>query len=499
MTGSSVGADAASCSVPGPARCSPDGADLGRAVGAVTTATAPSAAANAPDNQHVYDGDGTIGRVPRRVAELPTPFLVAHRGMANLYPENTLEAYRGSVALGIDAVDADCWLTRDGGLVCLHDATVDRTTTSSGYIHDLTVSGAAALRVDAGTWFAAAWPNTMRVPTLTEVLDELGGRAVLCPEAKNIGAGRAIVDRLTRYGVLDTAIVQSFMLAELAPAVAANAEVLMLTATRLYDPAGLRAAGVRYLGLSAALPTDLVAAAREAGLDVVVWVVDRRVDAAPWRSAGAIGFFSNDPLYLAGRSPVHTSDPFGRRTYYHGHLANAVSGDRGAFFADDAWGYADTSPAYKGALQGWACPITGAAAPGEFTITFTVCVDAAATPRGWAGAFVCAADDRSFDDTGQHQPGLCGYQVLLRQSGNLEVHPVDDGIPHPAVTAASSPIPPGGTATVRIDVTRTLVAATRLDAAPPITARVADATHRGGYFHLGRRAAAVRFSRVTIS
>ena len=65
---------------------------------------------------------------PRRVADLPTPFFIAHRGMANLYPENTLEAYRGSVALGVEMVEEDCWLTRDGGLVCLHDPKVDRTT-----------------------------------------------------------------------------------------------------------------------------------------------------------------------------------------------------------------------------------------------------------------------------------------------------------------------------------------------------------------------------------
>jgi glycerophosphoryl diester phosphodiesterase len=352
--------------------------------------------------------------------------------------------------------------------------------------------------VDAGAWFAAAWPNTLRVPSFTEVLDEVGGRVVLCPEAKNDGAGQAVVDRLSRYGLLDAAIVQSFLQGELAPVVAAGGHAMMLAATSSYDPAGLRAAGVRFLGLSAALPTDLVAPARTAGLDVAAWVVDRRVDAAGWLSAGVLGLFSNDPLYLAGRSPVLTSDPFGQRTFYHGHLASAVANDRGTFCASGAWGYRDTSSSYKGALQGWACPIGRDAGTGSVSVTFTVRLDAASTSSAWAGAFVCAADDRSFDDADDQQPGLGGYHIRLRQSGDLEIYVVDDGMARLAARSATSPIDPGGAATIRVDITGTQVAATRLDTAPHITVGAADGSHRGGYLHLGRRGAAVRFSRVTI-
>ena len=113
---------------------------------------------------------------------------------------------------------------------------------------------------------------------------------------------------------------------------------MMLTATSLYDPA---VSGIRYLGLSATLPPSLVSPARAAGLDVMVWVVNRRVDAAPWLAAGAIGFFSDDPLYLSGRSPLLTCNPFRQRTYDHGHLASSIADDRGTFCAPQAWGYTD--------------------------------------------------------------------------------------------------------------------------------------------------------------
>jgi glycerophosphoryl diester phosphodiesterase len=435
------------------------------------------------------------GGAPRRVADLTAPFLIAHRGMANVYPENTLAAYRASASLGVDVIEPDCWLDRDGELVCLHDATVDRTTDGSGRSDELTVPARTKLHVDAGRWFAAAWPNTLPVPTLANVLDELGGLAVLCPEAKNVGAGRAIADQLLRYDVLDAAIVQSFMRAELNPAVTAGGNALLLTATSRYDPAEVHAAGIRYLGLSAALPPALVAPARAAGLQVAVWVVDRRVDMRPWLAAGAVGVVSNDPLYLSGRSPVLTSDPFRARTFHPGHLASSIAGDRGTFCAPAAWGYLDTCPQYKGALQGWAIPAT---ATEWLEITLSVRIEAVSADDGWAGAFFAAADDRSFDDADRFQPGVSGYHVRIHQSGRLDLHILDDGIARVAADAATSPIEAGESTTLSITVTPTHVTVTRIDAVPPVSLRIADASHRGAYLHLGRRAAAVAFFDISI-
>jgi hypothetical protein len=94
---------------------------------------------------------------------------------------------------------------------------------------------------------------------------------------------------------------------------------------------------------------------------------------------------------------------------------------------------------------------------------------------------------------------LGGYHVLLRQSGNLEVHVVHRGTTHLAASVATAPIEPGGSATLRIDVTPTQVAIARVDISPPPVVAMTDATYRGGYFHFGRRAAAVHFSAVTIT
>jgi glycerophosphoryl diester phosphodiesterase len=124
------------------------------------------------------------------VDALSYPLVIAHRGGADLFPENTLAAYEGAAALGCRAVEAgDLQLTADGVLVAMHDATVDRTTTGTGNVSDLSLAAVRALRVDASQWFAGGWTD-QPVPTFEEILDRLGGRVVLVPESTSVGAGR---------------------------------------------------------------------------------------------------------------------------------------------------------------------------------------------------------------------------------------------------------------------------------------------------------------------
>src|SRR4029079_1833864 len=56
------------------------------------------------------------------------PLSVAHRGHSIAYPENTLEAYRKAIELGIEMIECDVNITSDGKLVMMHDPTLDRTT-----------------------------------------------------------------------------------------------------------------------------------------------------------------------------------------------------------------------------------------------------------------------------------------------------------------------------------------------------------------------------------
>src|SRR4051794_25292114 len=76
------------------------------------------------------------------------PLFFVHRGGAKLAPENTLVAFENGVALGADALELDIQTTREGELVVIHDATVDRTTNGTGPVSAYTLD--ELRRLDAG-------------------------------------------------------------------------------------------------------------------------------------------------------------------------------------------------------------------------------------------------------------------------------------------------------------------------------------------------------------
>ncbi|RLI46366.1 glycerophosphodiester phosphodiesterase, partial [Candidatus Bathyarchaeota archaeon] len=74
--------------------------------------------------------------------------VIGHRGAAGLEPENTLRSVRRAIELGVDRVETDVRVSRDGRLVIMHDETVDRTTNGHGYVSELTFDELRSL--DAG-------------------------------------------------------------------------------------------------------------------------------------------------------------------------------------------------------------------------------------------------------------------------------------------------------------------------------------------------------------
>jgi glycerophosphoryl diester phosphodiesterase len=93
--------------------------------------------------------------------------------------------------------------TKDGQLVCLHDDTVDRTTTGKGKLGEL--SSAELRRLDAGAWFSPAFAME-RVPLIDEILD-LASRSP--PSAGLLGAGLLAVDLKEVEGGLEAAVVKA--------------------------------------------------------------------------------------------------------------------------------------------------------------------------------------------------------------------------------------------------------------------------------------------------
>jgi len=94
------------------------------------------------------------------------PLIVAHRGLLQHAPENTLTNFRACLELRL-GFEFDVARTKDGHLVCIHDDTVNRTTNGTGKVADLTLE--AIRQLDAGSWFDSKFAGE-KVPTIEEVL-----------------------------------------------------------------------------------------------------------------------------------------------------------------------------------------------------------------------------------------------------------------------------------------------------------------------------------------
>jgi glycerophosphoryl diester phosphodiesterase len=113
----------------------------------------------------------------------------AHRGASLEKPENTLAAFAHALSVGADGIELDLALTADGVAVVMHDRTVDRTTSGTGEVDELTLEELRAL--DAG--------DGERIPTLDEVLELVGDRAEVNIEIKAADAAAAVVETVRRH------------------------------------------------------------------------------------------------------------------------------------------------------------------------------------------------------------------------------------------------------------------------------------------------------------
>ena len=134
--------------------------------------------------------------------------LIAHRGLDDTYPENTLPAFEAALDLGM-GVEFDLAMTSDQHLVVIHDDTVDRTTNGTGMAAQMSL--AEIRELDAGSWMGEQFAG-LKVPTFDEVLALVADRAkvdvAIALDVKNLEPGiiNTICDALTKHGVMDRTV-----------------------------------------------------------------------------------------------------------------------------------------------------------------------------------------------------------------------------------------------------------------------------------------------------
>jgi glycerophosphoryl diester phosphodiesterase len=145
------------------------------------------------------------------LATTTPPLVFAHRGSSAALPEHTRAAYHRAIADGVDGLECDVRLTRDGHLVCIHDATIDRTSTGRGRVSALTLG--ELNRYGYSTRHAGGRDDAEGILTLDALLTlalEAGRRLQLLVETKHPSryggqVERRLVELLVRRGLHTTA------------------------------------------------------------------------------------------------------------------------------------------------------------------------------------------------------------------------------------------------------------------------------------------------------
>jgi glycerophosphoryl diester phosphodiesterase len=238
--------------------------------------------------------------------------VVAHRGNRVAAPENTMESLTQALEMGVDAIEFDVRVTKDGVAVVLHDAELDRTTNGHGNLN--AYSFAEVRSLDAGARSPMAGGRRHVIPSLEEVLDRFR-EIPLVIEVKEFAAAEVTEQFVRRFGAHDRVLIGSaendvierFYRSGLRTCASKRDAMLLipLALAHITPPKArydVLSVTPNYHGLP--LPVrSMAAAARRAGIATQVWTVNDPVQATALWAAGVAGIVTDDPAALLGVRP----------------------------------------------------------------------------------------------------------------------------------------------------------------------------------------------------
>lgn len=239
--------------------------------------------------------------------EVPSPYIIAHRGASAAAPENTLAAYRLAWEMGAPAAETDVWVTADGKVVCLHDRSLERTTGLDRNIDEVTWEEVSQL--DAGSWMGQQWAGEP-VPLLANVLRSVPpGREFFVEIKSGPATVPPILDVIRESGKADQVVLIAFNKAvleraqEIMPGLPKywllgakrdeDGEFLPVPVEHLQEAldAGFDGLNIFHGGVSG----EMIAACEAAGSPLYVWTVNELDNAIGLADMGVLGITTDFP------------------------------------------------------------------------------------------------------------------------------------------------------------------------------------------------------------
>jgi glycerophosphoryl diester phosphodiesterase len=242
------------------------------------------------------------------------PRVFGHRGAAGTHPENTLESFRAAVAGGVQYLEFDIHMTRDGELVVSHDDHLERTCGRPGVIREMTYAELAT--ADAGRMFTldgVTFPfrdRGIHVPRLSEVIAAFP-KLRMVVEVKQIAPSvvAPMLDLIDRAGMRRNVLVASEHqqpldeVRRLAPEIPTNFSYLeagvfiqaMGTHDANYRPPAHAVQISHFYEKWELVTRQSVEFAHSLGIEVHVWTVNEEAEMSDLLDMGVDGLISDYP------------------------------------------------------------------------------------------------------------------------------------------------------------------------------------------------------------
>lgn len=409
-------------------------------------------------------------------ADLPSTLHSAHRGGAGEAPENSMEALRAAVPVA-DVLDLDTQVLADGTPVLMHDATVDRTTSRTGPTSGYGLAQWLQLRADPATWFAACSP-ALAVPTVAQVLDDLGGVRCMTVEAKNPAGVTALAGLILDRGLQNSVLINTNApdVVPLIRTAGCRAHLWRSAAQMAGDDfSAFVAAGADVLDVDIAASDALIGAAVDAAPALGVWAhtLTRRAQRDRALALGCRGIVTDYPAYVSGRAArrttTSTATGFWGAGWVPSGTARPVLDSAGRIPLPAPKSSSDTQVLLAG-------EVSTAPALGTFEVKFSVPVAGAA---GWSLLSLHLGSDDAPTRLVGTEILHNGYTVQVTNAGSLRVYR-DDAGPGTSTqlvsTAAGSTLSASTVYTLRCVVTSSGLTVSVPEAG--VSASVTDKAHR---------------------
>ena len=233
--------------------------------------------------------------------------VIGHRGNKMAFAENTLESLASAVEVGADALEFDVRVSRDGVPILMHDATLDRTTSSDDRVDALT--SAELRKLDAAARAPTRGKGKLTIPTLEEVLDRFR-ETPLVIEVKEMAAAEPTERLVRKFGAQERVVIGSaendvmerFYRSGLRTCASmADASLMIPFALIGMTPPkpawDILSVTPSYRGLPIPV-VRMAAAAKRLGLPTHVWTINDPAVAREYWAAGVAGIVTDDPAAM---------------------------------------------------------------------------------------------------------------------------------------------------------------------------------------------------------